>query len=200
MKKMTLSELQPIFSDYANWLEGWQPVGKDKLVRVDGPIAQGLWLDRLRTGQYRPTVFVQVLSIPNKSGVVLLNHLKRAVDPRNHGSQFSNIKSEANRDTFPSLKKPLDAKACYAGLEQRISNNPAQLVCVASLAAFFGDASRYQSFKAAFFHELDNRFVSTKDKWMADYSSFIAELDATDDARSHLQPIIDANMKSEGYA
>lgn len=203
MKKMTLSDLKPIFSDYANWLKDWQTVGKDKLIRVNGPIAQGILLDRLRTGHYRPTNFLQVLTLPKKSGVVLMQHIRRAVDPRNHSRVFDEIKKEAPREVFPPLNQSLDLDSSYSGLVARITSNPAQLVSMASLAAYFGDVPTYKQWKSSFFEELDLRFSSTKDKWIADYGNFLNALDdglETGTCKSYLDQVIDENMKAEGYA
>lgn len=203
MKKMTLSELKPIFSDYANWLEDWSPAGKDKLVRIEVPIAQGVWLDRLRTGEYRPTFYIRNLCVPRMSGGMELHQFMpikfHSLSVRRHAAMWNEFVRTAESEIYPKLRNELDAYEVYVGYQKHAVPNPAEAVSLAALAAYFGETSNYTRWKKCFFELLETRFTAAKSQNIEQYGSFFENLDAAENARSYLQPIIEENMKSEGY-
>lgn len=205
MNKITLKDLKPIFLDYADWLEGWQPVGKDKLVRIDMPIAQGLWLDRLRIGEYRPTFYIRNLCVPRKSGGMELHQFLpikvRSLSVSRHNAMWQELIRVAEKEVYPPLLERIDAHKVYMVYQKRAVPTPAEAVSLASLAAYYCDLGAYERWKSCFFDLLDTRYTAAKDRSIELYGGFFEGLDADlKNARSFLKPIIEENMKSEGYA
>lgn len=207
MGKITISQLKAILGDFARWLQSWQKLGEDNLVRVEGPILQGLWLDRLRTGEYRPTFYVRILTVPRKKGgmdlMQFLSIKNRAIKPSLHEELFSKIQKEAELEIVPSISKSLNVDDVYNELERRAAPNPAQVAALASLALYRGQEKVFHQWKSTFFEILDTKFKSSKKRYLDAYESFFADASASiNDSTSQkfMEHIIRQQKEEEGIA
>jgi len=205
MKKITLSELKPIFEDYAAWLSEWQVGGKDTLFRFNGPVLQGLWLDRLRTGHFRPTFYIKVLAVPRKAGSMelcqFLTIRQQTIHPSRHKELFAEVISSVERNIFPSILTPLQLENVFYGYEKRAAPNPAETVSLAALAAYLGDSEKYRKWKNSFFELLDTRYTSAKERNLELYSEFFRQVEAGSESNQNkefIESIISEQKKSNG--
>lgn len=181
MKRISVSELKKIYADYRNWLDSsWQSQGLDKFLRVTGPVCQGLWLDRFRSGYYRPTFFLRVLITPRAKGgadyLQFLSVLHGEFDLRQHKDRFDDITNEASCTVFPSLKAPLSPDDVFDGLVDRVSPTPAQAVSLASLAAYLGHENEFLKWKECFWMLLETSYSSSKNAYSEQYGDFLDAL------------------------
>lgn len=149
--RLTAKEIGSIVRDYQAHLAGWQSVGSDTLLRVSGPVAQAIWFDRLRTGAYRPTARIHVLSAPDSSGgaVVLpqlLNVRIRQIASQEHQRKLPNVIAALRAEVLPPIDEPLDASAVVELAASQSKGRPASAYAVACLCAALGrseDARRW---------------------------------------------------------
>lgn len=118
---------------------------------MSGPVAQSIWFDRLRTGAYRPTARIQVLTAPDEPGgtVVLPQFLgvkNREIDARAHLRQLPAVLAALRSEVLPPIDRPLDANVVAELAAARSSGRPAGAYAVACLFAALGrtaDARRW---------------------------------------------------------
>lgn len=151
MSRITEKEIGAIVQEYQEHLAGWRVVGNDTLVRVSGPVAQAIWFDRLRTGAYRPTARIHILSAPSGLGgsVVLPQFLGvkvRQVASQEHRRQLPNVIAALFAEVLPPINEPLDASAVVELAASQSKGRPAGAYAVACLFAALGqnaDARRW---------------------------------------------------------
>ena len=143
--KISLRELVPIMADYRAAFPDWQLARGDILVRFGVLIAQVIWFDRLRTGDYRPTCGVYVLVAPSKEGGTsvlsqVLNIKIREITRQAHAQSLSGAVSALKSEILPSLGKPLDERVVAELLRERAKGRPANAYALACLLAALGRA------------------------------------------------------------
>lgn len=144
-QKLTSKQIKPIVADYRTALPEWQLVGDDLLLRLSGPVAQVIWFDRLRTGAYRPTCRVHVLSAPSQEGGIavlpqFLNIKVREIMPAAHAQLLPAVIGALKSEVLPSVIKALDARVVVELLQDRASGRPANAYALACLFGVLGRA------------------------------------------------------------
>jgi len=153
-KRLSLRELAPIIADYQRVFPHWQKVGKDTLCRVEDPIAQCLWLDRLRTGEYRPTFSLQILTAPSATGSAelcqLLPSRVRSLTPAAHKRLFEEVIAAIKHDIFPPVDKALDPYEIFTQYEKIAVPKGYEAYTLATLAAYLGQHEKCVFWKQRF--------------------------------------------------
>ena len=205
MKRMTVTTARPIVGDFARWLKGWTRVERDRVVRVVGPLAQGVWVDRLRTGEYRPTFFVRVLAVPCAKGSMhwaqFLTGRVKQVEGAQHEKLFGEIVGVAEREVFPSVTGKLEPQSVLLGLEERCTPNPAGAVALAALAAFLNEEGARLKWQRVFWKLLKSRFASSRNDWEKRYGVVMNKLEAGgEDREIWLKEMIAEQKVVEGFS
>ena len=162
MSRLPLDALAPILADYRKAFPAWRPVGPDCLVRLAGPLAQVIWFDRLRTGEYRPTCRVHVLVAPGSQGGTpvlsqFLSPRARQATARTHPQRLAAIVHALRTEVEPSPDQPLDARQVATLLASRSLGRPANAFAVACLFGALGD-------------------MAATEHWIIEYDAAVAQL------------------------
>jgi len=141
-----LKDLKRIVKDYQSFFPDWKILGGDTLVRENGPVLQGILLDRSANDIYRPTGFIRVLTVPKHPHVLELpQRLRypngapdRRVRLKNHERERDEIVRELRRQIVPPIDRPLVVLEVLELYEREAIPTAAEAYSLATLRAYHG--------------------------------------------------------------
>lgn len=183
MTRITMSQIKSVRDAYHSRLgTDWRALGKDALIRHNGIVGQGIWFDRLRTGEYRPTLSVQVFVAPSDIGgtgaaVEFLSIKRRQVVLQSHDSMFESVLEGLRADSSFPVHEPIDTRKVAELVERTAAPNLAECYCLACLKAYLGDSKMFWRWVEAFGdtagkiqqEDPDRRsFLTEVEEWLAE--------------------------------
>lgn len=162
-----------IVRDYQSAFPGWEiPKRGTEIVRVEGPVLQGIVFDRSPRDIYRPTGYIRVLTVPKSPGIVELpQDLKRAngapqreVTLRGHERERDEIVGELFRQMRPKLNEPLEPLEVLEIYERKAVIKSPQAYSIASLCAYLGYEAKARDWIRRF-RELEQEWINY---WLSD--------------------------------
>jgi len=146
--KITVAQIRLIRDEFAEHLSGWEKVGRDTLIRHDGIVGQRLWFDRLRTGEYRPTLSLQVFVAPSDVGgtgalVEFLSIKRRQVTLKSHEAMLKSVCEGLRKDTTLSVDDSITSERVKALIEKGAAPNLAECYCLACLRAYLNEPREF---------------------------------------------------------
>ncbi len=153
--KLTTKQIQQIAADYQKAFPEWKLIGGDTLIRRHGPVAQAIWFDRLRTGNYRPTARIHILAAPDEGGgtVVLPQFLgikNKEISATSHALRLQAVIAALKSEIVPSTIKALQEDDVADLLSSRSSGRPAGAFALACLFAAMGRTDKAREWIAAY--------------------------------------------------
>ncbi len=135
-----MRKLEPIVQDYQTQLFGWDLVQKDTLIRVNGPILQGITFERLSSGVYRPMAYIRVLTVPQGGGMLTqyLNVKVRSVKLAEHDRMRDRVVEAMRREFVPNVTHSLNPMRVLKLCEREAVPTGPQAYLLASLNAYLG--------------------------------------------------------------
>lgn len=140
--------------DYLQAFPTWRVLDRHELVRLDGPVLQGVCFQGSSSDDYRPTSFVRILCKPysdrsHLTGALELatfltykNGASRSVELRNHVQERDDVISEMKRQFLPRMDLPLRAEDVLLLYEDSAVRTEPQCASLAFLNAYFGRMAR----------------------------------------------------------
>lgn len=144
-KRLTHTELRSILEFYHAQFPSWNVIQKGTLVREDGPVVQGITIERLSGGVYRPTGHIRVLVAPEDHwGFELPQRLtKNGQLNRRQDREFRDRMVKAIRAEFiPSVDRPLVAEDVLRLYEEKAYPSSPEAYSLAALNAYLGHDER----------------------------------------------------------
>lgn len=153
--KITIAQIRSIRDAFAEQLPSWEDVGKDTLIRHDGIVGQQLWFDRLRTGEYRPTLSLQVFVAPSSVGgtgatVEFLSIKRRQITMKSHEAMFNSVLKGLRKDITLPVDAPITPECVKTLIEKNAAPNLAESFCLACLSAYLGEPRQFEKWLKSF--------------------------------------------------
>lgn len=150
--RLTLAELRPIMEFYHAHFPSWRIVKENTLVREVPPIVQGITIDRLSGGDYRPVGHIRVLVAPVPFwGFELSQHLNvklREIDRRRHPIVKEQVVAAMRAEFLPKLDEPLVAEEVLNLYEDQALPTHGEAYSLAALNAYLGHDARARYWSA----------------------------------------------------
>ena len=205
--RLTIPELRKIVEFFHGHFPNWAVIRKDTLVRIAGPVVQGITFERLSGGSYRPTGYIRVLVAPEEFwGFELpqeLNVRLRQIDRHQDTSEFRERVVEAIRNEFlPNVDLPLTADQVLALYEEKAYPSPPQACSLAALSAFLGHDER-ALYWCSRFRELVNATGNPWQPFDLKRGSFLELLERwlkSGNARQELERVLQGECAKWGLA
>ena len=155
MTRITVAQVRSIRDDYAENLPNWEKIGRDALVRHDGIVGQRVWFDRLRTGEYRPTVMLEVFVAPSSVGgtgalTEFLSIKRRRVALKSHEAMLKSVCEGLRQDVAVSVDAPISPERVRAVVEMKTAPNLAGSYALACLSAYLDEPQEFTRWLESF--------------------------------------------------
>lgn len=144
---ITRRQLVNCVADYQTAFPGWVVERGLTLTRNFGPVRQVIAFEALRSGAYRPSCSIDVLTTPSSQLLFSFLDIKhRQVTLRRHTEVWPHIVQAMEKQFRPSIRESIDVREIIRLAEQEIAEaragNSRYLSGVASLNAYVGDKTR----------------------------------------------------------
>lgn len=140
---MTAKRLHQFVKSYEPAFRDWKLVNDEFFIRIEGPVAQVIGFEALRSGAYRPTNAVRVLVAPSAAMLQqFLDTKNREVFATEHEEKMQRVIDAMEVQFIPAIRSPLVAnevlQLCESAATERISDAYA----LSALNASCGNRSR----------------------------------------------------------
>jgi len=199
MRKLKVSELKPLLEDYHGALPDWRVFEKDTLIRVTGPVLQGIFLERQTHREYRPMGFVEILVAPGGGG---LDRVLPSGQARGHAHQFPKMLEAMRREFVPNVDAPLCPEEVLELYEREAIPKSPEAYSLAGLNAYLGHHDR-ALYWCRRFPELVDQLHLGWQKWDLERRDFLTKLEGwiqAGDVREQLERVLEAERKRWGLA
>lgn len=136
---LTTRQLIGYVNSYLESFPDWSVENDVVLARSHGPLKQRIAFEALRSGAYRPSCSVAVLTAPD--GQLLFRYLDikhREILPRQHSSRRSLVLRAMEEQFLPSIREPLNvAKVLHLAEEEVLRDRIAKTNDSVALAALY---------------------------------------------------------------
>ena len=141
--KMTASEFRSVVGDYASELEMFKKTKRLTIERIEFPVRQKIWFQKLRTGAYRPTNSVSAIPFGANSIIhEVLDVKHRQCNFHQHPRRWRNISAAMNEQYSPNPQKTIDHHSlliwCRSAADAIPSPHPSYRLFEAILGAWLG--------------------------------------------------------------
>ena len=199
MRKLKVSELKPLLEDYHGALPDWRVFEKDTLLRVTGPVLQGIFLERQRHREYRPMGFVATLVAPGGGG---LDRVLPSVQARGHAHAFPKMIEALRREFVPSVDAPLVPEEVLELCEREAIPKSPEAYSLAALNAYLGHEERALYWCRRFPELIDEERLGMQE-WDLERRDFLNKLEGwlqAGEASEQLEQVLQAERKKWGLA
>jgi hypothetical protein len=144
-RRITLKELEPVVQYYQSQLPGWTLIRRATLVRMNGPVLQGITFDRLSYGAYRPVGYIRILTAPEvRGGMELPQFLdaKMSIRLGEHERVREKIVDAMRHEFAPNITRPLDPFEVLKLCERKAIPTSPEAYSLATLNAYLGKKER----------------------------------------------------------
>jgi hypothetical protein len=199
--RFTREEFWQVARFYQDHLPGWRICRDGTLVRETPPVLQGVTLDRLSDGVYRPTGYVRVLVAPRDSWSFELaqdlNIKLRTIDRREHERLRDQVVAAMRAEFVPAMDRPLVAEEVLDLYEERAYPIVMEAYSLAALNAYLGHSGRAIGWCARF-GELLAEKSATQQARLAQQCQFITQLESwlrAGTAREELEEVLERERR-----
>lgn len=140
---MTAKRLHEFVKAYAPSFPDWSLVNDEYFIRFEGPVAQVVGFEALRSGAYRPANGIRILVAPKAAMLLQFLDIKHRETFATEHEQKMNRVIEAMENQFhPSIRRPLNPKEVLELCEASASEKVNDAYALSALNASCGNRER----------------------------------------------------------
>jgi hypothetical protein len=207
-KRLSTTEFREIMGFYHSKFPDWKIIQKNTLVRENGPIVQGITIERLSGGEYRPTGHIHVIVTPSEYWFLELpQNLKKmqSLNRRQHREFKERVVETIRRDFVPKVDEPLIVEEVLKLYEHEVLPTSGQAYSLAPWNAYLGYCDRALYWCARFKELIDEK--RTKGLTLQDFDyknlAFINELEKwikSGNVQEQLERVLQEERRKWGLA
>lgn len=142
-KPLTKRQLSEIVACYHAEFSEWKAVGSERLVRMNGPIAQQIGFERLRSGAYRPSAGIRILVARDAAMLhQFLDLRNREIFLREHDSVWRRVVGAMEEQFVPRVRGPLRLDEVRDLCEKSGGERTSDVYALGALNAYLGETER----------------------------------------------------------
>ena len=200
MRKLKPSELEPLVKDYHEFFPKWDVFQRDTLIRLNGPVLQGVFLERQSRRAYQPMGFIRILAAPGGGGTP--QRVLDSVDSRGHKRELPKMVEAIRREFVPSVDAPLVPEEVLELCEREAIPKSPEAYSLATLNAYLGHEERALYWCHRFPELIDEERLGMQE-WDLERRDFLIKLEGWiqgGEVREQLEQVLQTERKKWGIA